>query len=593
MKKIAILFAATLMGLVACQKEQELVTETPSENTNIEESKEYVDFTFTAIRNADDDPTKVAISGANALWEVGDQIFLFAVRGTYQYKIGLSEALTAGDLVSGGASATFHFTVENPSTNYTLLTSTADYFFASYPYRALTSEEEVAEVPGYFTLSPSNNLFTYTMLAEQTNATVQNAFAKTADRSFTLSFQNLNTLLKFTTENTLATKAVLRRNDAGILGYTRVNINYNTGAMGYSAAWLTDDKISAIYSITKPVEAGDNYFAVWPNITMTDGFTIILYDDLDNELQSFVYASNFKPTKNHITTIANFDSRSTMTVKPQLLSGGDFNVAVKNMVDLANGGEGGMTTTLYDLRVTNFVVSTSDSGSYGEGVGCTKVSAVGSVFDIWATYSGGTVTLRTAADGIKMPTDASDFLEHFRALTSVSFLTGLDMTPVTDASRMLKGCVALESVPALTMNNVSFFTQMFQNCSGLTTLGKITGGNVTFLNYMFSGCANLTSVEFSDSFETYNCRNYENMFNGCSSLTSIVMKGFHIGIEANPTKDIASHLNGAMNGVSNCTIYYSALPDGAYTGENCWDLSANFATYGSSTSNLTWNTGRP
>ena len=158
---------------------------------------------------------------------------------------------------------------------------------------------------------------------------------------------------------------------------------------------------------------------------------------------------------------------------------------------------------------------------------------------------------------------------------------------------MLNSCVALESVPALTMNNVSVFTQMFQNCSGLTTLGKITGGNVTFLNGMFYGCANLTSVEFSDSFETFNCRNYADMFNGCSSLTSIVMKGFHIGIEANPSKDIATHLNGAMNGVSNCTIYYSALPDGAYTGENCWNLSANFAIYGSSTSNLTWNTGRP
>ena len=134
---------------------------------------------------------------------------------------------------------------------------------------------------------------------------------------------------------------------------------------------------------------------------------------------------------------------------------------------------------------------------------------------------------------------------------------------------------------------------MFQNCSGLTTLGKITGGNVTFLNGMFYGCANLTSVEFSDSFETYNCRNYADMFNGCSSLTSIVMKGFHIGREANPSKDIATHLNGAMTGVSNCTIYYSALPDGDYNDTNCWNLSANFAIYGSSTSNLTWNTGRP
>lgn len=594
MKRLAFIFAAVavLFAAASCEKEKSIEEKNnPVENPAPE--VETVDFAFTAIRNADEDPTKAAISDNHVLWEVGDQIFLFAVKGTSQYKIALSEALTAGDLISGGASATFHFLIEKPSSQYTLVTSTADYFFASYPYRALTSEEDAAEVPGYYILSPSNNSYTYTLLAEQSNSTVQNAYAKTDDRSFTLSFHNLNTLLKFTTENNLATKAVLTRNDAGILGYTRVYVNYNTGSMGYSSAWLSAGKISAITSITKTLEAGDNYFAVWPNITMTGGFTITLYDDLDNEVQSFVYASNFKPTKNYITTIRNFDSRSTMTVKPQLLSGGDFNVAVKNMVDLANGGEGEMTTTSYNYRVTNFVVSTSDSGSYGEGVGCTKVSAVGSVFDIWATFSEGTVTLRTAADGIKMPINASDFLGHFRALTSVSFLTGLDMTPVTNATRMLNSCVALESVPALTMNNVSVFSQMFQNCSGLTTLGKITGGNVTYLNGMFYGCANLTSVEFSDSFETYNCRNYANMFNGCSSLTSIVMKGFHIGREANPTKDIATHLNGAMNGVSNCTIYYSALPDGDYNDTNCWNLSANFAIYGSSTSNLTWNTGRP
>lgn len=598
MKKLAIVFAAVAVMFTAasCEKENR-IDEKKAQNENLAAEVETVDFAFTAIRDAENDPSqapsRATVSDNHVLWEVGDQIFLFAVKGTSQYKIALSEALTAEDLISGGASATFHFLIENPSSQYNLVTSTADYFFASYPYRALTPEEDAAEVPGYYTVSPANNLFTYTMLAEQSNSTVQCAYAKTADRSFTLSFQNVNTLLKFKTENKLATKAVLTRNDSGILGYTRVNVNYNTGSMGYNTYWLVDSKISAITSITKTVEAGDNYFAVWPNITMTGGFTITLYDDSDDEVQSFVYASNYKPTRNYITTIANFDSRSTMAVKPKLKNGEAFNAAVKNMAAQANGGETGKTYSSMDLYVTDFAVSTSDSGSYSEGVGCTKVSADDSVFDIWATISGGTVTLRTAADGIKMAANSSRLLYNFDGYTSAAFLSSLDMTLVTDATAMFANCAKLETVPAITFNRSTQFGSVFAQCTKLSSVGIITGTDVRNVSNMFLGCSSLTSIEFSDSFDTYNCTNYQYVFSGCTALTSIVMKGFHLGVTSVPSGQMATILNAAMHQVHDCTVYYSALPDGTYTGTNCYTIENRLAYYGSSTSNITWNTGRP
>ena len=96
---------------------------------------------------------------------------------------------------------------------------------------------------------------------------------------------------------------------------------------------------------------------------------------------------------------------------------------------------------------------------------------------------------------------------------------------------------------------------------------------------MFNGCTKLGSIIFADDFETHSCTNYARLFNNCTSLRSIVMKGFHIGSSAIPYESRETRLNKSMENVTNCTIYYSELPDGDYTLTlKVWDIYNNSGT---------------
>ena len=267
------------------------------------------------------------------------------------------------------------------------------------------------------------------------------------------------------------------------------------------------------------------------------------------------------------------------------------------MAAAAEGEPAPANETADDYSVKVLAISLSDSGNYSEEAGvCTKVSADGSLFDIWATYASGTVTLRTAASEMATGSSASCMFCRLHELTSVSLPSSIDFTAVTNAYEMFWGDEKLTAVPALDMPGVTNTAMMFSGCSSLTSL-NLSGikGTVTGVSYMFNGCTKLGSIVFNDDFETHLCANYAYLFNNCTSLRSIVMKGFHIGISAIPYESRETRLNKAMENVTNCTIYYSELPDGDYTISNCYqltDLNIGLAKY-STTSNLTWNTGRP
>jgi hypothetical protein len=191
-------------------------------------------------------------------------------------------------------------------------------------------------------------------------------------------------------------------------------------------------------------------------------------------------------------------------------------------------------------------------------------------------------------------TTTNSMFRSFRKLTSVAFLSGVDMTNTTMAQYMFLGCNKLSTVPALNMPNVTYTAYMFYSCSSLTAL-NLSGveGSVTGVSNMFYGCTNLGSVIFSDDFETFSCTDYANIFKNCTSLRSIVMKGFHIGQTAVPSNKLETKLGGALTNVTNCTIYYSDLEaEGTYTFSNCW-AALSLDDYSTGISNITWNNGRP
>ena len=615
MKKITYIFAAAaLIALAAsCQVEpvhQEIVPEETIET--VEPAETIITFAATIGEDPAAPGTRATIDGDMPIWEAGDQITIRAY-STDDSKVTIPSGYIAGysaspslftttsaALESGGSSsATFSFSASGDTKGF--IDAAYSYFAWNNTTRPVQTYEDktTISVEGdkaqfIWSFSGWSSTGFNTALA-QTFERAQLRVAYSKDKN--LAFKNVYHLLKFSSHCNGASYAVLTSRDGTtkICGsQAKVYLNTDTGEIS-SVGYNSLSQPSIYLDMTNYGGNGtDYYFALLPGVTIP-GFTIKIYDSSDNELQTFTYSSNFTTVRNKITTITNFDGRSTLSRKPQLLNGIDFNVAVKSLASQANGSGVIDNETLPDDYVSSFAISFSDAGSYSEEAGvCTKVSADGSLFDIWATYSSGTITLRTAAAEMAANTTTDSMFRSFRKLTSVSFLSSVDMTNTTTAQYMFLGCNKLSTVPALNMPNVTYTAYMFYSCSSLTAL-NLSGveGSVTGVSNMFYGCTNLGSVIFSDDFETFSCTDYANIFKNCTSLRSIVMKGFHIGQTAVPSNKLEMKLGGALTNVTNCTIYYSDLEaEGTYTFSNCW-AALSLDDYSTGISNITWNNGRP
>ena len=615
MKRITYIFAAAaLMAFAAsCQVEPVQQEPVPEETVEIVEPAETI-ITFAATIGEDPAApgTRATIDGDMPIWEAGDQITIRAY-STDDSKVTIPSGYIAGysaspslftttsaALESGGSSsATFSFSASGDTKGF--IDAAYSYFAWNNTTRPVQTYEDktTISVEGdkaqfIWSFSGWSSTGFNTALA-QTFERAQLRVAYSKDKN--LAFKNVYHLLKFSSHCNGASYAVLTSRDGTtkICGsQAKVYLNTDTGEIS-SVGYNSLSQPSIYLDMTNYGGNGtDYYFALLPGVTIP-GFTIKIYDSSDNELQTFTYSSNFTTVRNKITTITNFDGRSTLSRKPQLLNGIDFNVAVKSLASQANGSGVIDNETLPDDYVSSFAISFSDAGSYSEEAGvCTKVSADGSLFDIWATYSSGTITLRTAAAEMAANTTTDSMFRSFRKLTSVSFLSSVDMTNTTTAQYMFLGCNKLSTVPALNMPNVTYTAYMFYSCSSLTAL-NLSGveGSVTGVSNMFYGCTNLGSVIFSDDFETFSCTDYANIFKNCTSLRSIVMKGFHIGQTAVPSNKLETKLGGALTNVTNCTIYYSDLEaEGTYTFSNCW-AALSLDDYSTGISNITWNNGRP
>ena len=621
MKKITYIFAAAaLIALAAsCQVEPVQQEPVPEETVEIVEQADcIISFAATVGEQPAAPGTRATIDGDMPVWESGDKIAFRAFSSDPSMATipsgraagpSVNKLVSSGLASGGSSSANFEFsatgatkdkidaadfyiawTLPDPSndnsfnpvniySDNTTITAESDKAYGLWVYYGWCSDGFLAE-----------NAQTFGRVQARV------AYANTK----TLAFKNVYHLLKFSSHCIGASYAVLSSLDGTTnICDSRVKVIFDSATETISSVVPFGGlpKTSIYLDMENYGGNGtDYYFALMPGYTIP-GFTIKIYDSSHNELQTFTYSSNFTTVRNKITTITNFDGRSTLSRKPQLLSGPAFNLAIKTLAAAAEGEPAPANETSDDYCIKALAVSLSDSGSYSEEAGvCTKVSADGSLFDIWATYSAGTVTLRTAASEMATGSSAGNMLCRLRELTSASFLSNIDMTAVTNAYEMFWADEELTTVPVLDIPSLTNPAYMFSGCSSLTNL-NLSGikGTVTNVSDMFNGCTKLGSIIFADDFETHLCANYAYLFNNCTSLRSIVMKGFHIGNSAIPYESRETRLNKAMENVTNCTIYYSELPDGDYTISNCYqltDLNIGLAKF-STTSNLTWNTGRP
>ena len=122
------------------------------------------------------------------------------------------------------------------------------------------------------------------------------------------------------------------------------------------------------------------------------------------------------------------------------------------------------------------------------------------------------------------PTTTCDWFYNMQNLQSITGLSYLNTSEVTDMRYMFLGCSKLTSLDVSHFNTskVIYMNQMFSGCTGLTSLdlSSFNTSKVAYMYEMFNGCSGLTSLDLS-SFSTPKVTNMNSMFFSCSNLRTI------------------------------------------------------------------------
>ena len=111
----------------------------------------------------------------------------------------------------------------------------------------------------------------------------------------------------------------------------------------------------------------------------------------------------------------------------------------------------------------------------------------------------------------------TNFSNSFRNCTSLTTIPAIDTSSGTDFRFMFSGCTSLTTIPAIDTQNGIYFSDMFSLCSALTSVPALSTSNGTTFKSMFSGCTSLTAVPYMD---TARGTSFEDFVRQCSSLTS-------------------------------------------------------------------------
>lgn len=131
-----------------------------------------------------------------------------------------------------------------------------------------------------------------------------------------------------------------------------------------------------------------------------------------------------------------------------------------------------------------------------------------------------------------MPTSMSYWFYYCKKLTTLSGMSNLNTSKVTDMKRLFGDCSSLTSITTsyFKTSNVEDMSYMFNNCEKLTSLNVsvFDTKKVKKMTSMFSGCTGLTSLNISSStFNTENVTDMYGMFEDCKGLTQLNLSKFN------------------------------------------------------------------
>ena len=128
------------------------------------------------------------------------------------------------------------------------------------------------------------------------------------------------------------------------------------------------------------------------------------------------------------------------------------------------------------------------------------------------------------------PKSCHSWFSDMDYLKSITGISNLNTSEVTDMSEMFNGCSELTSLDLSSFNTaqVTDMSNMFTGCKKLASLNlsSFNTAQVTDMSYMFSDCKGLTLLDLS-SFNTAQVTDMEGMFTNCNVLTSLDLTSFN------------------------------------------------------------------
>ena len=171
------------------------------------------------------------------------------------------------------------------------------------------------------------------------------------------------------------------------------------------------------------------------------------------------------------------------------------------------------------------------------------------------------------------PTTTFDWFYGMQKLQSITGMSYLNTSEVTNMSLMFQNCYLLTSLDLSHFNTskVTDMGGMFSNSTSLTSLdlSSFNTSKVTNMGWMFNQCSNLRTIYVGNGWSTAAVTSSTNMFSDCSRLVGGQGTTYNV---SNPKDKTYAHIDGGTNNPG----YFTEKPTEAYA---CYTSSNTTLTF--------------
>lgn len=295
--------------------------------------------------------------------------------------------------------------------------------------------------------------------------------------------------------------------------------------IGLDYTTTADDETVTLYFLCAPIDLSGKKLNVSVACGSEEGETIEFEADGKNLVAAGGYLMEAKKKIPYLTFAADAEQTLTITAKDNFMNpftfpeSLEYSVGDGDWTQLTSGTEiyfGGDNGTLR-LRGKSSIGTAVSDMAYSQiafGNGAVKVACTGDIRTLvnWENYA----TASTAE---------ARFLKLFYGCTALTTAPELPATTLASNcySDMFYECTSLTTAPELPATKLanSCYNGMFYDCTSLTIAPELPADTLANFcyNYMFSGCTSLTTApELPATTLAEYC--YQNMFSHCTSLTT-------------------------------------------------------------------------